>query len=72
MARIATASPVASPSDQLDAELGQLLKRMQHSILYVDADREHALRTSEIEREKAERVSPSIAVLDTAGRCADG
>lgn len=57
MSRISPASPVASPSDQLDAELGQLLKRLEHSILYTDTDREHALRTSDIEREKTERVS---------------
>ena len=69
MAQIATASPVASPSDQLDAELGQLLKRMQHSILYVDADREHALRTSDFEREKAERVSLHRRLLYRGAVC---
>ena len=56
MARISPVSAVASPTDQLDAELGRLLDRLQHSILYVDADREHALRASEFERTRVERV----------------
>lgn len=63
MARISPAPTVASPSEQLDAELGRLLQRLQHSILYVDADRERTLRSSAIEREKAERVSLDIIPL---------
>ncbi|MBE3050377.1 hypothetical protein IMZ48_49360, partial [Candidatus Bathyarchaeota archaeon] len=57
MARISpVVSTTASPTDQLDAELGRLLQRLQHSILYVDAGRERTLRSSEIERSRAERV----------------
>lgn len=56
MARLSPVATTASPTDQLDAELGRLLERLQHSILYVDADRESALRTSDIERARAERV----------------
>ncbi|KZL67529.1 synaptobrevin [Colletotrichum incanum] len=52
MARLSTASPYTlSPSSEKGAaELSQLLRRLDQTILHADEDRERRLRTSEFER----------------------
>ncbi|CAM1502963.1 Fc.00g077390.m01.CDS01, partial [Cosmosporella sp. VM-42] len=44
----------SSALDIASSELGQLLNRLQRSVLHADADRERLLRTSEFERARVE------------------
>lgn len=46
----------ASALDVASAELGQLLDRLQRTLLHADAERERRLRTSEFERARVESV----------------
>jgi len=55
------AEPLVTGSvDQTNAELGQLLLRLQSEILFVDPAREKRLRSSQLERARIDRVHSSI------------
>lgn len=53
----------SSALDIACAELGQLLDRLQRTVLHADAERERKLRTSEFERSRVEAVRDAQAIL---------
>lgn len=52
MARHSLGSPVPNPIDAASAELSQLLRRLQETVLHPTPEREKLLRKSEFERER--------------------
>lgn len=52
-----------SSFDRSSAELGQLLSRLQQTVLHADPEREQRLRTSEFERARLSTVRKDILCL---------
>lgn len=59
--------PGASSFDLSSTELGQLLARLQLTVLHADPEREQRLRHSEFERAKLEAVGTAEPIYTSAG-----